>query len=53
MDLDIENKCGSCENYRQYVKNGYYTARGTCHLKGKYKMRTESCSKYKKKGELG
>lgn len=45
-DLNLSNRCGGCVYYVPRVKNGVLTARGKCELKGKYKQRIESCSKY-------
>jgi hypothetical protein len=44
--LDLNNKCGSCNYYKAFIKNKVLSARGTCTLKTVYKMRTESCLKY-------
>jgi hypothetical protein len=44
--LDLNNKCGSCNYYKAFIKNNVLTARGTCTLKTVYKMRTESCLKF-------
>lgn len=45
-EMDIENKCGSCIHYQQFIKKGFQTARGRCKQTNKYKQRSESCLKY-------
>jgi hypothetical protein len=49
--LDLNNKCGSCNYYKAFIKNKVLTARGTCTLKTVYKMRTESCLKYEQSNQ--
>ena len=45
-EMVLENKCGSCIYYQQFIKNGFQTARGHCKRTNKYKQRSESCLKY-------
>lgn len=45
-EMALENKCGNCIHYRQFIKNGFQTARGHCKRTNKYKQRSESCLKY-------
>ena len=50
--LKLNKQCGVCTNYMPKIINGRLTARGTCRLTNIYKMRTESCSKYKEESEI-
>lgn len=46
-NLKLNKQCGVCIHYKQKIINGKFTARGNCALTGVYKMRTESCMKFK------
>lgn len=50
-DLNLQRQCGVCEHFKPKIIGSMLTARGSCSLNGVYKMRTETCSKYKSKGE--
>lgn len=53
-ELDLNNKCGTCKNYKALIKKdlrmGFEVnyCHGTCKIKHMYKQRTETCKKYVK-----
>ena len=46
-ELELNKQCGVCIYYTPKTINGTLTARGNCELTKVYKMRTESCMKFK------